>query len=75
LRPPRTWRAGFLYLKSLKLLLLVIIFILLPCERGSVVVKALCYKPEGREFETWWGEFLNLPNPSTCSRHWGLPSL
>jgi hypothetical protein len=29
--------------------------------RGSVVVKALCYKPEGRGFETWWGEFLNLP--------------
>jgi hypothetical protein len=31
---------------------------------GSVVVKALCYKPEGRGFETQWGEFLNLPNPS-----------
>jgi hypothetical protein len=32
--------------------------------RGSVVVKALCYKPEGRGFDTRWGEFLNLPNPS-----------
>jgi hypothetical protein len=25
---------------------------------GSVVVKALCYKPEGRGFETRRGEFL-----------------
>jgi hypothetical protein len=24
--------------------------------RGSIVVKALCYKPEGRVFETRWGE-------------------
>jgi hypothetical protein len=32
--------------------------------RGSVVVKALCYKPEGRGFDTRWGEFLNLPDPS-----------
>jgi hypothetical protein len=32
--------------------------------RGSLVVKALCYKPEGRGFDTRWGEFLNLPNPS-----------
>jgi hypothetical protein len=30
----------------------------------SVVVKALSYKPEGRGFDTRWGEFLNLPNPS-----------
>jgi hypothetical protein len=29
--------------------------------RGSVVVKALCYKSEGRGFDTRWGEFLNLP--------------
>jgi hypothetical protein len=27
---------------------------------GSVVVKALCYKPEGRGFDSLWGEFLNL---------------
>jgi hypothetical protein len=24
-------------------------------EGGSVVVKSLCYKPEGRGFETQWG--------------------
>jgi hypothetical protein len=24
--------------------------------RGSVVIKALCYNPEGRGFETRWGE-------------------
>jgi hypothetical protein len=30
--------------------------------RGSVVVKAVCYKPEGPEFDSRWGEFLNLPN-------------
>jgi hypothetical protein len=28
--------------------------------RGSVVVKALRYKPEGHGFETRWGKFLNL---------------
>jgi hypothetical protein len=33
--------------------------------RGCVVVKVLCYKPEDRGFETRWGEFLNLPNPSS----------
>jgi hypothetical protein len=26
--------------------------------RGSVVVEALCYKPEGRGFETRWGEWI-----------------
>jgi hypothetical protein len=25
--------------------------------RGSVVVKAICYKPEGRGFETLWSEW------------------
>jgi hypothetical protein len=25
--------------------------------RGTVVVKALCYKPVGRGFDTQWGEF------------------
>jgi hypothetical protein len=40
--------------------------------RGSVVIKALCYKPEGLGFETRWGEFLNLPNRSGRSRTWGL---
>jgi hypothetical protein len=44
-------------------------------ESGSVMVKALCYKPEGRGFDTRWGEFLNLPNPSSRTRPWGLLSL
>jgi hypothetical protein len=26
--------------------------------RGSLVVKALCCKPEGREFASWWGGFF-----------------
>jgi hypothetical protein len=43
--------------------------------RGSVVIKALCYKPEGLGAETRWGEFLNLPNPSGRSSPWGLLSL
>jgi hypothetical protein len=31
-----------------------------PYGRGSVVVKALCYKPEDRGFETRWGnDFLS----------------
>jgi hypothetical protein len=44
-------------------------------ERGSLVVKALDYKPEGRGFETRWGEIVNLPNPSGRTRPWGLLSL
>jgi hypothetical protein len=40
-----------------------------------LVVKALGYKPEGRGFETRWGESLNLPNPSGRTRPWGLLSL
>jgi hypothetical protein len=40
-----------------------------------VVVKALCYKPEGRGFDSRWGEFLNSPNPSGRTRPWGLLSL
>jgi hypothetical protein len=32
--------------------------------RAGVVVKAVCYKPEGRGFDTEWGEFLNLSNTS-----------
>jgi hypothetical protein len=42
---------------------------------GSVVVKALCYKPEGHGFETRWGEFLNVPNPSGRIRPRGSLSL
>jgi hypothetical protein len=33
------------------------------------------YKPEGRGFETRWGEILNLPNPSGSTRPWGLLGL
>jgi hypothetical protein len=43
--------------------------------RGSLVVKALGYKPEGRDFETCWDKILNLPNPSGRNRPWGLLSL
>jgi hypothetical protein len=42
---------------------------------GSVVVKALCYEPEGRGFDTRWGNFLNLLNPSGRTRPWGLLGL
>jgi hypothetical protein len=41
----------------------------------STVVKALCYKPEGRVFETQSGGSLNLPNPSGITRPWGSLSL
>jgi hypothetical protein len=43
--------------------------------RDSVVVKALCYKPEGRGLDSRWGDFLNLPNPSARIRPWGLLGL
>jgi hypothetical protein len=43
--------------------------------RGSLVVKALDYKPERRGFETRWREILNLPNPCGRTRPWGLLSL
>jgi hypothetical protein len=43
--------------------------------RGSLVVKELGYKSEGRGFETRWGEILNWPNPSGRARPWGLLSL
>jgi hypothetical protein len=42
---------------------------------GSIVVKALCYKLEGCGFDTRWGDFLNLPNPSGRTRPWGLLGL
>jgi hypothetical protein len=47
-------------------------------ERGSAVVTALCYKPEGHGFETRRGDFFfffNLPNPSGSTRSWGSLSL
>jgi hypothetical protein len=40
-------------------------------ERSSVVVKALCYKPEDRGFETMgWINFFNLHNPSDRTKLW-----
>jgi hypothetical protein len=42
---------------------------------SSIVIKALCYKPEGRRFDIRWGDFLNLPNSSGRTRPWGLLSL
>jgi hypothetical protein len=50
-------------------------FVCLSGQRGSVMVKALSYKPEGRGFDTRRGEFLNLPNPSSGTRPWGLLSV
>jgi hypothetical protein len=44
-------------------------------REARVVVKAICYKPEGRGFDTRLGEFVNLPNPSSRTRPWGLRSL
>jgi hypothetical protein len=44
-------------------------------ERGSIVVMGLCYKPEGRGFDSRLGEFLNLHNLSGRIRPWGLLSL
>jgi hypothetical protein len=45
--------------------------------RGSVVVKALCFKLEDRGFKTRRGEsiFFSLPNPSSRTRPWSLLSL
>jgi hypothetical protein len=43
--------------------------------RGSLVVKTLGCKPEGRGFEIRWSEILNLPNLSGHTRPWGLISL
>jgi hypothetical protein len=44
-------------------------------ERDSIVVEALCYKPEGHGFDTRRGDFFNLPNPSGRTRPWGLLGL
>jgi hypothetical protein len=45
--------------------------------RCSLVIEALCYKPEGRGFETRRDEwiFFGLPNPFNCTRPWGLLNL
>jgi hypothetical protein len=42
--------------------------------RGSVVIKALCYKPEGRGFYARWDEFLHVLNPSGRIRPEGVYS-
>jgi hypothetical protein len=44
-------------------------------SHGSIVVKALGYKPEGRRFETQWSEILNSPKPSGRTRLWSSLSL
>jgi hypothetical protein len=44
-------------------------------SRSSLVAKALDYKLEGRGFEIQWGKILNVSNPSSRSRPWGLFSL
>jgi hypothetical protein len=36
--------------------------------RGSVVGMGLCYKSEGRGFDTGCSDFFNLPNPSGRTR-------
>jgi hypothetical protein len=40
--------------------MIIIYIILISLISGSVVVKALCYKPEGRGFDSRWGEFLKI---------------
>jgi hypothetical protein len=40
--------------------------------RGSAVVKALCYKPEGCGLETRWGERISFNLPSGRTRPWGF---
>jgi hypothetical protein len=45
---------------------------------GNVVIKALCYKPEGHGFKTPTRGmifFFNLPNPSSWNRPWRSFSL
>jgi hypothetical protein len=41
---------------------------------GSVVVESLCYKLEGRGFETRWSEwiFFNFLTPTSRTRRWGF---
>jgi hypothetical protein len=36
----------------------LILYYIILGEHGSVVVKALCYKPEGRGFDIRWGEWI-----------------
>jgi hypothetical protein len=48
-------------LKTVKyiVLLVIIIIIIIIMARGSVVVKALCYKLRRSGFETRWGESIS----------------
>jgi hypothetical protein len=41
------------------LLVLSLLVYVIYGARGSVVVKGLGYKAEGREFETWWNEWIS----------------
>jgi hypothetical protein len=69
------WIYGkFLHLSNNKFLISCWSYIFIGA-RGSVVAKALCYKPEGRWFDTRRGEFLNILNPSGRTRPCGLLSL
>jgi hypothetical protein len=45
-----------LYTKIMYILKLLLILI----TASSIVVKALCYKPEGHGFETWWSELSQV---------------
>jgi hypothetical protein len=50
-------------------------YVLKSGARGSVVVKALSYKSEGRGIESRWGGFFsNLPNPSDRTMALGVDS-
>jgi hypothetical protein len=50
-------------IKRIRIMLAIsqfITFYLLVCSRGSVVVKALCCKPEGRGLASRWGGFFQI---------------
>jgi hypothetical protein len=55
--------------------IVLLVFHITTTARGSLVVKALGYKLEGRGFETRLSEILNLPNLSGRTRPWGLLGL
>jgi hypothetical protein len=42
---------------------------------GSLVVRSLAHKSEGRGFETKWGEIFNISNSSLSTNPWGLLNL
>jgi hypothetical protein len=43
-----------------KVVLYNLTYVFLGGALGSVVIKALCYKPEGRGFDTRWGDFFKI---------------